>query len=93
MGIAAPSGRAEQLDAEVQALADNCSAVRRLPCARANSLLNRPLETELEHAFQNELEAIMRCFGTADAHEATCCLPRKTPTQSFRENNCISLAT
>jgi 1,4-dihydroxy-2-naphthoyl-CoA synthase len=25
----------------------------------------------LERAFQNEIEAIMRCFVTADAHEAT----------------------
>ena len=38
------------------------------PCAtslrESKRLLNRPLEAELEQAFQNEIEAIMRCFGT-----------------------------
>ena len=42
-------------------------------------LLNRPLETELERAFQNEIEAIMRCFSTVDAHEATVAFRAKRP--------------
>jgi enoyl-CoA hydratase/carnithine racemase len=42
-----------------------------LSLKESKQLLNRPLEVELERAFQNEIEAIMRCFVTADAHEAT----------------------
>ena len=62
---------AEWLDAEVQALADKMLSRAPLALRESKRLLNRPLEAELERAFQNELEAIMRCFGTADAHEAT----------------------
>ena len=61
----------EQLDAEVQALADKMLSRAPLALRESKRLLNRPLETEMERAFQNELEAIMRCFSTADAHEAT----------------------
>ncbi len=61
----------EQLDAEVQAMTAKLLSRAPLALRESKRLLNRPLETELERAFQNELEAIMRCFGTADAHEAT----------------------
>ena len=60
----------ERLDAEVQALADKMLSRAPLSLKESKQLLNRPLEVELERAFQNEIEAIMRCFGTADAHEA-----------------------
>jgi hypothetical protein len=33
----------------------------------------------LERAFQNEIEAIMRCFGTADAREAALAFREKRP--------------
>ena len=61
----------ERLDAEVQTLADKLLSRAPLALRESKRLLNLPLETELERAFFNELEAIMRCFGTADAHEAT----------------------
>ncbi|MGI9057723.1 MAG: enoyl-CoA hydratase/isomerase family protein [Ktedonobacteraceae bacterium] len=61
----------ERLDAEVQSLADKMLSRAPLALRESKRLLNRPLEAELERAFQNELEAIMRCFGTADAHEAS----------------------
>jgi len=61
----------EQLDSEVQALADKLLSRAPLALRESKRLLNLPLETELERAFFNELEAIMRCFGTDDAHEAT----------------------
>ena len=58
------------LDAEVQALTDTLRSRAPLAVRESKRLLNRPLEAELERAFQNELEAIMRCFSSADAHEA-----------------------
>ena len=58
------------LDAEVQTLTDTLLSRAPLAVRESKRLLNRPLETELERAFQNELEAIMRCFGSTDAHEA-----------------------
>ncbi|GAC1308743.1 MAG: short-chain-enoyl-CoA hydratase [Ktedonobacteraceae bacterium] len=61
----------ELLEAEVQAMADKMLSRAPLSLRESKKLLNRPLETELERAFQNEVEAIMRCFSTADAHEAT----------------------
>ena len=61
----------ERLDAEVQALAGKMLSRAPLSLKESKQLLNRPLEVELERAFQNEIEAIMRCFVTADAHEAT----------------------
>jgi enoyl-CoA hydratase/carnithine racemase len=61
----------ELLEAEVQAVADKMLSRAPLSIHESKKLLNRPLETELERAFQNEVEAIMRCFSTADAHEAT----------------------
>lgn len=61
----------EKLDEAVQALADTLLTRAPLAVRESKRLLNRPLETEIERAFQNEVEAIMRCFGTADAHEAT----------------------
>jgi enoyl-CoA hydratase/carnithine racemase len=60
----------EQLDAEVQALTGKMLSRAPLSLKESKQLLNRPLEVELERAFQNEIEAIMRCFGTADAREA-----------------------
>ena len=61
----------EKLDAEVLHLADKLLSRAPLAIRESKQLLNRPLESELERAFQNELEAIMRCFTSADAHEAT----------------------
>lgn len=58
------------LDAEVQTLTDKLLSRAPLAVRESKRLLNRPLETELERAFQNELEAIMRCFDSNDAHEA-----------------------
>ena len=60
----------EQLDVEVQALTGKMLSRAPLSLKESKQLLNRPLEVELERAFQNEIEAIMRCFGTADAREA-----------------------
>jgi len=61
----------ERLDAEVHALTGKMLSRAPLSLKESKQLLNRPLEVELERAFQNEIEAIMRCFVTADAHEAT----------------------
>ena len=69
----------ERLDAEVQTLADKLLSRAPLALRESKYLLNCPLETELERAFFNELEAIMRCFGTADAHEATVAFREKRP--------------
>ena len=67
------------LDAEVQTLTDKLLSRAPLAVRESKRLLNRPLETELERAFQNELEAIMRCFGSADAHEAAVAFREKRP--------------
>ncbi len=67
----------ERLDAEVQALTDKLLSRAPLALRESKQLLNRPLETELERAFQNEIEAIMRCFGTADAREAAAAFREK----------------
>jgi enoyl-CoA hydratase/carnithine racemase len=69
----------DMLDAEVQALADKLLSRAPLSLRESKQLLNRPLEAELERAFQNEIEAIMRCFGTADAHEAAVAFREKRP--------------
>ncbi len=61
----------EMLYSTAQALADTLLSRAPIALRESKSLLNRPLALELERAFYNELEAIMRCFGTADAHEAT----------------------
>jgi enoyl-CoA hydratase len=61
----------EHLDAGVQAFADKILSRAPLSVRESKQLLNRPLEVELERAFQNEIEAIMRCFGTPDMLEAT----------------------
>jgi len=60
----------DRLDAEVQALTKTMLSRAPLSLRESKKLLNRPLEAALERAFQNEIEAIMRCFGTADMHEA-----------------------
>lgn len=70
----------DQLDAEVQALSGTLLSRAPLALRESKYLLNRPLETEVERAFQNEIEAIMRCFVTADAHEATVAFREKRPS-------------
>ncbi|HEX6481931.1 MAG TPA: enoyl-CoA hydratase/isomerase family protein [Ktedonobacteraceae bacterium] len=67
------------LEAEVQTLTDKLLSRAPLAVRESKRLLNRPLETELERAFQNELEAIMRCFSTTDAHEAAVAFREKRP--------------
>jgi enoyl-CoA hydratase/carnithine racemase len=67
------------LDVEVQKLTDTLLSRAPLAVRESKRLLNRPLETELERAFQNELEAIMRCFGSPDAHEAAVAFREKRP--------------
>ncbi len=69
----------EQLADEVQALIDKMLSRAPLSLRESKRLLNRPLEAELERAFQKEIEAIMRCFGTVDAHEATVAFREKRP--------------
>ncbi len=69
----------EQLDPSVQELADKLLSRAPLALRESKYLLNRPLEKDVEQAFYNELEAIMRCFGTADAHEATVAFREKRP--------------
>jgi len=69
----------ERLDAEVQALTDTMLSRAPRSLHESKQLLNRPLEAALERAFQNEIEAIMRCFGTSDAHEATMAFREKRP--------------
>ena len=69
----------ERLDGEVQALTDTMLSRAPLSLRESKHLLNRSLEAELERAFQNEIEAIMRCFGTVDAHEATVAFREKRP--------------
>jgi 2-(1,2-epoxy-1,2-dihydrophenyl)acetyl-CoA isomerase len=67
------------LDEEVQSLTGKLLSRAPLALRESKRLLNRPLETELERAFQNELEAIMRCFGSVDAHEAAVAFREKRP--------------
>ncbi len=69
----------ERLDDEVQALTNKILSRAPLSIRESKQLLNRPLESELERAFQNEIEAIMRCFGTADMREATVAFREKRP--------------
>jgi len=70
---------AERLDAEVQTFSEKLLSRAPLAVRESKRLLNRPLEHELERAFQNEIEAIMRCFGTADAREASVAFREKRP--------------
>jgi enoyl-CoA hydratase/carnithine racemase len=67
------------LDDEVQTLTGTLLTRAPLAVRESKRLLNRPLESELERAFQNELEAIMRCFSSADAHEAAVAFREKRP--------------
>jgi enoyl-CoA hydratase/carnithine racemase len=67
------------LDEEVQSLTGKLLSRAPLAVRESKRLLNRPLETELERAFQNELEAIMRCFVSVDAHEAAVAFREKRP--------------
>jgi enoyl-CoA hydratase/carnithine racemase len=67
------------LDMEIQTLTGTLLSRAPLAVRESKRLLNRPLESELERAFQNEFEAIMRCFLSADAHEATVAFREKRP--------------
>jgi enoyl-CoA hydratase/carnithine racemase len=69
----------ERLDEEVQSFAKRLLSRAPLAVRESKRLLNLPLEPALERSFQNEVEAIMRCFGTADAHEATVAFREKRP--------------
>ena len=69
----------EALEAEVQALTGILLSRAPLAVRESKRLLNRPLESALERAFQNEIEAIMRCFGSGDAHEAAMAFREKRP--------------
>ncbi|HLW03538.1 MAG TPA: enoyl-CoA hydratase/isomerase family protein [Ktedonobacterales bacterium] len=69
----------EQLDAAAQALAARLLSRAPLAVRESKRLLNLPLEPDLERAFQNEVEGIMRCFGTADAREASLAFREKRP--------------
>jgi enoyl-CoA hydratase len=69
----------EQLDAAAQVLAETLLSRAPLAVRESKRLLNLPLEPDLERAFQNEVEAITRCFGTADAHEAAVAFREKRP--------------
>ncbi len=70
MGLVHRVAEPEQMDAAVQALADKLLSRAPLAVRESKRLLNQPVEPDLERAFQNEVEAIMRCFNTADAREA-----------------------
>ncbi len=69
----------ERLDEEVRSFAEHLLSRAPLAIRESKRLLNLPLEPALERAFQNEVEAIMRCFGSADAHEATVAFREKRP--------------
>jgi enoyl-CoA hydratase len=69
----------ERLESEVWMMAEKLLSRAPLALRESKQLLNLPLKPELERAFQNEVEAIMRCFGTADAHEATVAFREKRP--------------
>jgi enoyl-CoA hydratase/carnithine racemase len=79
MGLLHRLAEPQQLEQEVQALTATLLSRAPLALRESKRLLNRPLETELERAFQNEIEAIMRCFVTADAHEAAVAFREKRP--------------
>jgi enoyl-CoA hydratase len=79
LGLVHRMAEPEALDAEVQALADKLLSRAPQAVRESKKLLNLPLEPELERAFQNEVEAILRCFGTADAHEAAVAFREKRP--------------
>ena len=79
LGLVHRMAEPESLDAEVQALADKLLSRAPLAVRESKKLLNLPLEPELERAFQNEVEAILRCFVTADAHEAAVAFREKRP--------------
>ena len=79
LGLVHRVAEPELLDAEAQALAEKLLSRAPLAVRESKRLLNLPLEPELERAFQNEVEAIMRCFGTADAREAATAFREKRP--------------
>lgn len=79
MGLVHRMAEPELMDAEVQALADKLLSRAPLAVRESKKLLNLPVVPELERAFQNEVEAIMRCFGTADAREAAVAFREKRP--------------
>jgi enoyl-CoA hydratase len=69
----------EALEAEAQALAEKLLSRAPLAVRESKRLLNLALEPDLERAFQNEVEAIMRCFDTEDAREASAAFRAKRP--------------
>lgn len=79
LGLVHRVAEPELLDAEAQALAEKLLSRAPLAVRESKRLLNLPLEPELERAFQNEIEAIMRCFGTVDAREAATAFREKRP--------------
>src|ERR1051326_5598585 len=79
MGLLQRLVEPDQLDEEVRSFAEHLLSRAPLSLKESKQLLNRPLEVELERAFQNEIEAIMRCFGTADAREAAVAFREKRP--------------
>ena len=79
LGLVHRLAETELLDAEARALADKLLSRAPLAVRESKRLMNLPLEPELERAFQNEIEAIMRCFGTADAREAQTAFREKRP--------------
>jgi len=79
LGLVHRVAEPELLEAEGHALAEKLLSRAPLAVRESKRLLNLPLEPELERAFQNEVEAITRCFGTADAREAATAFREKRP--------------
>ncbi len=79
MGLVHRVAEPEQLDAAVQVLADKLLSRAPLAIRESKKLLNLPLVPELERAFQNEIEGILRCFHTVDAREAAAAFREKRP--------------
>lgn len=79
MGLVHRVAEPEQMDAAVQVLADKLLSRAPLAVRESKRLLNLPVVPDLERAFQNEIEGIMRCFGTDDAREAAIAFREKRP--------------
>jgi enoyl-CoA hydratase len=79
MGLVHRVAEPEQMDAAVQVLADKLLSRAPLAVRESKRLLNLPVVPDLERAFQNEIEGIMRCFGTDDAREAATAFREKRP--------------
>ncbi|HEY7347616.1 MAG TPA: enoyl-CoA hydratase-related protein [Ktedonobacterales bacterium] len=79
MGLTHRMAEPEELDAAVQALIDKMLSRAPLALRESKRLLNLPLVPDLERAFQNEIEGILRCFETDDAREAALAFREKRP--------------